>query len=219
MNATFDRAAVDDLMIFHDAVPDLRPRGKRLVGHCPLHSEKTASFSVSVEKKLFYCFGCGAGGDALTLTMLLHKVNFIEAAKRLNAWRNIRPEERARLWRERQKAAEARRQREHYEQSERELFLELRSTVLLLEAITRHSVKLLEIGVDDSTAESLRESIAICSRLTRQYSAGFSLLGFGAAAAREDYVLRPERRHAWHEKILTRGFVRDDRSRATEVLL
>jgi DNA primase len=47
----------------------LRKAGKRLVGLCPLHKEKTPSFSVDPVQGLFYCFGCGQGGDAIKLHM------------------------------------------------------------------------------------------------------------------------------------------------------
>ncbi|RMH16476.1 MAG: DNA primase, partial [Acidobacteria bacterium] len=47
----------------------LKRRGKRYVGLCPFHKEKTPSFSVDPDQGLFYCFGCGAGGDAIKLYM------------------------------------------------------------------------------------------------------------------------------------------------------
>ena len=47
----------------------LRKAGSNMNGLCPFHSEKTPSFSVSPENNLFYCFGCGAGGDTITFVM------------------------------------------------------------------------------------------------------------------------------------------------------
>ena len=44
----------------------LKRSGSNLFGLCPFHSERSPSFSVSPGKKMFYCFGCGAGGDAIT---------------------------------------------------------------------------------------------------------------------------------------------------------
>ena len=44
----------------------LRRRGKNLTGLCPFHSEKTPSFTVYPDTQSFYCFGCDAGGDAIT---------------------------------------------------------------------------------------------------------------------------------------------------------
>lgn len=51
---------------------------------CPIHNEKTASFSINTQKQIFHCFGCGAGGDAITLVSILLKVNMYEAAKIIN---------------------------------------------------------------------------------------------------------------------------------------
>jgi DNA primase len=48
----------------------LRKAGRRYQGLCPIHKEKTPSFSVDPVQGLFYCFGCGAGGDAIKLHML-----------------------------------------------------------------------------------------------------------------------------------------------------
>nr|DAT81692.1 MAG TPA: DNA primase [Caudoviricetes sp.] len=51
---------------------------------CPLHTEKTASFKISEEKKLFYCFGCGQGGDVITLVQRYLGMNFREALKQID---------------------------------------------------------------------------------------------------------------------------------------
>jgi len=54
----------------------LRKAGRRHSGLCPLHREKTPSFSVDPDQGLFYCFGCGRGGDAIKLHMLLNGDDF-----------------------------------------------------------------------------------------------------------------------------------------------
>ncbi|MEW6447375.1 MAG: DNA primase [Bacillota bacterium] len=58
-------------------------KGQRYVGLCPFHQEKSPSFTVSPEKQFFYCFGCGAGGDALKFLMLRENLTFPEALERL----------------------------------------------------------------------------------------------------------------------------------------
>jgi DNA primase len=52
-------------------------------GLCPFHQEKTASFSVSPAKGVFYCFGCGKGGDAITFLRELEHLSYVEAIERL----------------------------------------------------------------------------------------------------------------------------------------
>ncbi|MEP7060689.1 MAG: DNA primase [Actinomycetota bacterium] len=52
-------------------------------GLCPFHQEKTASFSVSPSKQVFYCFGCGKGGDAITFIRELEHLTYVEAVERL----------------------------------------------------------------------------------------------------------------------------------------
>ncbi len=53
------------------------------VGLCPFHTEKTSSFSVSPAKGLFYCFGCGKGGDAIAFLREVEHLEFAEAVERL----------------------------------------------------------------------------------------------------------------------------------------
>lgn len=61
----------------------LKKAGKRYSGLCPLHKEKTPSFSVDPVQGLFYCFGCGVGGDAIKLHMLLSGDDFPAAIETL----------------------------------------------------------------------------------------------------------------------------------------
>ncbi|MDA8066027.1 MAG: DNA primase [Thermaerobacter sp.] len=57
----------------------LQRRGKTYVGLCPFHAERTPSFGVSPDKQLFYCFGCGEGGDLFTFVMKKDGLSFQEA--------------------------------------------------------------------------------------------------------------------------------------------
>src|SRR5258708_2906339 len=57
----------------------LRKVGNQYVGRCPFHSERHASFYVHPEKKLFYCFGCGAGGDVFAFVMRINDCDFRRA--------------------------------------------------------------------------------------------------------------------------------------------
>ncbi len=62
---------------------NLERRGKNMVGLCPFHSEKTPSFSVSPEKQLYHCFGCGTSGNIFNFVMQLDRLTFTEAASLL----------------------------------------------------------------------------------------------------------------------------------------
>lgn len=61
----------------------LQKRGANYFGLCPFHNEKTPSFSVSEQKQMFYCFGCGAGGSAITFLMKYENCDFQEALRML----------------------------------------------------------------------------------------------------------------------------------------
>lgn len=63
----------------------LKRRGKDYVGLCPFHQEKSPSFAVSPGKRMFYCYGCKAGGDAITFVMKRDRIEFIDALRQLGA--------------------------------------------------------------------------------------------------------------------------------------
>lgn len=67
----------------------LKKNGHRYVGRCPFHNEKTPSFSVSADKQLYYCFGCGAGGDVITFVRNLENLTFVESVQHLAERANI----------------------------------------------------------------------------------------------------------------------------------
>ncbi|HEX2953298.1 MAG TPA: CHC2 zinc finger domain-containing protein [Bacillota bacterium] len=83
----------------------LKKTGKTFSGLCPFHHEKTPSFTVNREKQLFYCFGCGAGGDIFTFVMRVENLAFPQAARWLA--------ERAQIpWQEEESPEGARRRKE-----------------------------------------------------------------------------------------------------------
>lgn len=61
----------------------LRKRGTTYVGLCPFHQEKTPSFTVSADRGLYYCFGCGEGGDVVTFLEHMENLSFAEAIEQL----------------------------------------------------------------------------------------------------------------------------------------
>ncbi len=73
---------VDLVEVVGEYVP-LKKAGKNYKGLCPFHQEKTPSFSVSPEKNLYYCFGCGAGGNVFNFLMEIENIPFKEALEML----------------------------------------------------------------------------------------------------------------------------------------
>lgn len=59
----------------------LQKKGSNYFGLCPFHNEKSPSFSVSASKQMYYCFGCGAGGNVITFVMDYENYSFTEAMK------------------------------------------------------------------------------------------------------------------------------------------
>lgn len=72
-----------DLADFLRSYIQLSPAGRNLKGLCPFHGEKTPSFIVSPDKKIWHCFGCGEGGDILSFVMKYEHVEFPEALRML----------------------------------------------------------------------------------------------------------------------------------------
>jgi DNA primase len=85
----FTRDSIDrlrdaiDMVDLVSAKTDLRRVGSRFTGLCPFHDERTPSFSVNAEEKLFYCFGCQAKGDAIGFVEQAEGLDFPEAVEML----------------------------------------------------------------------------------------------------------------------------------------
>ncbi|MEA2826858.1 MAG: primase [Actinomycetota bacterium] len=78
------RAATDFVAVASEHIA-LKRVGRRWVGLCPFHTEKSGSFSVNAEEGLYYCFGCGAGGDAIRFVQEVEHLDFADAVERLAA--------------------------------------------------------------------------------------------------------------------------------------
>src|SRR3954468_16614843 len=72
-----------DIVEVVNAHTDLRRQGARFVGLCPFHEERTPSFSVDPQEKLYHCFGCGVGGDAIKFVEEKDGLGFVEAVEML----------------------------------------------------------------------------------------------------------------------------------------
>ncbi|OYD07686.1 DNA primase [Paludifilum halophilum] len=80
---------IDRVREHHDIVDvvgrtvQLKKSGRNYFGLCPFHSEKNPSFSVSPDKQIYYCFGCGAGGNVFKFLMEAEQLSFVEAVTQL----------------------------------------------------------------------------------------------------------------------------------------
>ena len=72
-----------DIVEVVSAHTDLRRQGARWVGLCPFHEERTPSFSVDAQEKLYHCFGCGVGGDVIKFVEEKEGLGFAEAVEQL----------------------------------------------------------------------------------------------------------------------------------------
>lgn len=90
LDALTERNPIDEVV---GQYVSLTRRGSNLFGLCPFHSEKTASFSVSPDKGIYYCFGCHAGGGVINFIMQIEgldyptRYGFLQSARALRSRR------------------------------------------------------------------------------------------------------------------------------------
>jgi DNA primase len=80
-----------DYLQAHDWRPARRLSRGRWMGLCPLHREHNPSFMVDPDKGLFYCYGCGRGGDVIRFAEIYHDLKFPQALALLCQWRGLAP--------------------------------------------------------------------------------------------------------------------------------
>jgi DNA primase len=85
------RISLLDYLQAHDWRPLRRLPGDRWMGLCPLHPDRKPSFLLDAGKRLFYCYGCGRGGDIFRFVELYHQVNFAQALAALLHWHGQLP--------------------------------------------------------------------------------------------------------------------------------
>ncbi|MBZ0201973.1 MAG: DNA primase [Ignavibacteria bacterium] len=91
-NKIYEISSSIDIVEVISAVTPLRKAGRSFVGRCPFHEEKTPSFSVSQEKGVYHCFGCGKSGNVFTFIMETENVTFFDSVKILAEKANIQLE-------------------------------------------------------------------------------------------------------------------------------
>ena len=75
--------SANDIVDVISSYVHLQKKGNDYFGLCPFHNERTPSFSVSQKKQMYYCFGCGAGGNVVTFLMQYENDTFHEALEAL----------------------------------------------------------------------------------------------------------------------------------------
>jgi DNA primase len=88
-NSTLDSVQNLDIVTILSGYISLKRKGNNYSACCPLHNERTPSFSVNQQKGIFKCFGCGAKGDAISFVMQHEKINFTDAVLRIAKDHNI----------------------------------------------------------------------------------------------------------------------------------
>src|ERR1700733_9324005 len=77
------RDRTDIVAVVSESVPSLKKHGRRFVGLCPFHKERTPSFHVNPDSGLYHCFGCKESGDVLTFLERVEGYTFNEAVRTL----------------------------------------------------------------------------------------------------------------------------------------
>jgi DNA primase len=77
------RDRIDLVAVISESVPSLKKRGRRFLGLCPFHQEKTPSFNVNPDTGLYHCFGCKESGDVFRFLERVEGYTFVEAVKTL----------------------------------------------------------------------------------------------------------------------------------------
>src|SRR5579859_1754253 len=77
------RDRTDLVAVVSESVPSLKRRGRRFLGLCPFHKEKTPSFNVNPDSGLYHCFGCKESGDVFTFLQRVDGYTFHEAVRAL----------------------------------------------------------------------------------------------------------------------------------------
>jgi DNA primase len=154
---TIDRVrdAVDMVHLVGEKT-DLRRVGTRWTGLCPFHDERTPSFSVNPEEKLYYCFGCSEGGDAFKFVQQTEAVDFQEAVELLAERFNVRVEREA----DDPRAEERRRRRERLH--------------ALLERASRFYSTYLRESAEAEPARQYLASRALSEEVLTEFRVGYS---------------------------------------------
>jgi DNA primase len=159
------RDAVDFVELVGARTELRRASPTNYTGRCPFHDERTPSFGINPQSKVYYCFGCGAGGDVFKFVMETENMSFPEALETLADRFNVQLETAD----EDPQAAQRRARRDRL--------------LALLERTAAYYVRLLWEGDEAAPARSYLESRGLDEATLREFRVGYSPSGRGAVVA------------------------------------
>jgi len=227
----FDRDRLPPPTAFYsDQFPRMKKtrRGWVIVNCCFHHPDRHPSLAINLNTGGFSCFSCGAkGGDVVDFVIQLDGVDFKTAARQLGAWRGLAQTLSQRQERERQERRRTRLTAAsiRLERAERECRFSIRAEIHELERLQAEAkARLSALGC--TAANGTNNKIEFCWQVLswttdelRRAIASYYVLAFGAAKARAEFAVFPERRAAAISAALDRGCVVDDDGFVVEVPL
>jgi DNA primase len=166
MAGLIPQAFIDDLLSRVDIVDivdkrvKLRKTGKNYSGLCPFHQEKSPSFSVEPDKQFYYCFGCGAGGNAVGFVMNFESIDFPQAVETLAGEYGL------------EVPREASTQADKKRQSENVMLLEL------LERASKYYQYQLRVHADKQEAVDYLKSRGLSGSIAKEFGLGYAPAGW-----------------------------------------
>ncbi len=152
----------NDIVDVISSYVNLKRSGSSYVGLCPFHNEKTPSFSVSGTKQMYYCFGCGVGGNVFTFMMEYENLTFPEALEQLAARAGVELPEKSESGEERQRRNIRERVLEIYKLAARYFYAKLNSdrgkeakAYLLGRGLSEETIRNFGLGYSDKYSNDL----------------------------------------------------------------
>ncbi|MGB1763355.1 DNA primase [Alloalcanivorax xenomutans] len=157
-----DLLARIDIVPLIDARVPLKKTGRNYSACCPFHQEKTPSFTVSPDKQFYYCFGCGASGDALRFVMEYDHLSFPEAVEQLAGRAGV----------------DIPREEHHDSREEKARRSRLQTLYDLLARAERYYRQQLKSAPDRQKAVAYLKGRGLSGEIAAQYGLGFAPPGF-----------------------------------------
>ncbi|GAB4262026.1 MAG: DNA primase [Methylomicrobium sp.] len=181
MSGRIPQDFINDLLLRVDIVDlidshiPLKKTGVNFVARCPFHSEKTPSFSVNRKKQFYYCFGCGASGNAISFLMDYNHLNFVEAVEDLASFVGLPVP------------------RESFKASDQAFKADdLSRLYQLMEQVAEFYVEQLKHGKEAIKAVEYLKNRQVSDAVAQEYKLGYAPEGWNVLASRYDSKLLAE---------------------------